>query len=351
MIDIDILLENVVTRNASDLHILVGHYPTVRVDTKLYALKNVEVLTAESAEKLLMGIVPSDKKEEFLANKELDFGYNIKEFRFRVNYYYQRGTIAASFRIISPIIRTLEELGLPAQFHELTKYESGLILVTGPTGEGKSTTLAAMINEINMNETKHIITIEDPVEYIYPQGKSIVSQRELHQDTYSWTRALGGVLREDPDVVAIGEMRDFDTIQAALTIAETGHLVYSTLHTSTAPEAINRIIDIFPPNQQPQIRYQLASVLKAVVCQRLLPTASGDARVPAVEILINMRSVAALIRENKIFMLDNVIETGEDYNMLLFEKHLMRLYKQNLISKETAFAFAQRPGELMKFIT
>jgi twitching motility protein PilT len=348
---INFLLKDTVERKASDLHIIAGYYPTLRIENKLVPLKTIDVITAQSAQDLLFSLLSKEQKELMITNKELDFGFTFGEHRFRVNYYYEKGSLAASFRIIPTNIKSIEELNLPAKIHEFSQFRDGLILVTGPTGEGKSTTLASLINEINMNDSRHIITIEDPIEYVYPIGKSIISQRELLNDTHSWSKALKAILREDPDVVLIGEMRDFDTIQAALTIAETGHLVFSTLHTSTTPEAINRIIDIFPPNQQPQIRHQLSSVLKAVVTQRLLPTLDRIGRVPAVEILLNMPSVATMIREGKTYMLDNVIETNEEQGMILFEKYLLKLYKQDLISKDTALAYAERVNEVKKFIT
>jgi len=224
------------------------------------------------------------------------------------------------------------------------------VLLTGPTGEGKSTTIAAIIDEINNNSPRHIITIEDPIEFVYTPNQSIISQRELHSDTHSWSKALRSVLREDPDVVLIGEMRDHDTIQAALTIAETGHLVFSTLHTSSTPEAINRIVDVFPGAQQNQIRSQLASVLRSVIYQRLIPNIQKTGRVPALEILFNSSAVKSLIREAKAFMLDSILETGEEQEMILFEKYLSRLYKQNMISRESAFGYATRSKEIEKFI-
>ena len=344
------LFAQTIEKGAADLHILNGYYPTVRINDTLFPLKTTEILTKESCEKLIFSLLSKEQKEELEANKEIDISYEWNEYRFRVNCYYEKGSVASCLRVIPAKIKTIEELNLPNVFHKLAQLNDGLVLLTGPTGEGKSTTLAAILNEINLNQEKHIITIEDPIEFIYPKGKSIVSQRELHHDTHSWTKALKSVLREDPNVVLIGEMRDFDTIQAALTIAETGHLVFSTLHTSTTPEAINRIIDVFPPNQQNQIRHQLASTLRTIVSQRLVPNVEGTGRVAALEILMNVSSVASLIREGKTFMIDNVIETGEEQDMILFEKYLTRLYQQNLISRETALNVAQRPGEITKFI-
>ncbi len=224
------------------------------------------------------------------------------------------------------------------------------MLLTGPTGEGKSTTLASLVNEINRKYAKHIITIEDPIEYVYPRYKSIISQRELHQDTHSWSVALKSALREDPDVILVGEMRDYETISLALTAAETGHLVFSTLHTNSSPESIDRIIDIFPPHQQSQVKSQLAAVLKMVITQRLLPKLNTIERVPATEILVNNSAISTSIREGKTYLIGNILETTEGEGSLLFEKSLLNLYRAGLISKETAFSFAIRPKELEKFI-
>lgn len=344
------LFQQTVEKGGSDLHLISGYYPTIRVRDTLFPLKTTEVLTKESVETLIQSILSTEQKEELESNKDIDISYEWNSYRFRVNCYIQQGIMSSCLRVIPAIIKPLEDLALPSALHKLSQLHDGLVLLTGPTGEGKSTTLAAILNEINLNQEKHIITIEDPIEFIYPKGKSIVSQRELHHDTHSWTKALRSVLREDPNVVLIGEMRDFDTIQAALTIAETGHLVFSTLHTSTTPEAINRIIDVFPPNQQNQIRHQLASVLRTVVSQRLIPNIDNTARVPALEILMNVSAISTLIREGKTYMIDNVIETGEEHDMILFEKYLAKLYRQNMISRETALSVAQRPNEIKKFI-
>ncbi|OGK13005.1 hypothetical protein A3A93_04050 [Candidatus Roizmanbacteria bacterium RIFCSPLOWO2_01_FULL_38_12] len=348
--DLTQLLKLTTEKKASDLHIIAGYNPSIRVNDKLIQLKTHEQVTKDTAKTLLYKILNETQKEELETNKEIDFSYEMEKFRFRVNYYHSRGAVAAAFRVIVGQIPSIEQLNLPAAMHQFAKMNEGLVLLTGPTGEGKSTTIASILNEINLNLEKHIVTIEDPVEYIFQNAKSIISQRELHGDTHSWIKALRSVLREDPDVVLIGEMRDFDTIQAALTIAETGHLVFSTLHTGSTPEAINRIVDVFPASQQNQIRNQLASVLKAIISQRLVPNIDGTARIPALELLINIPAVSALIRESKNFMIDNILETGEDQGMLLFEKYLSRLYKQNLITRETAFDYALRQSEIRKFI-
>lgn len=350
MQSIDTLLQATIDRKASDLHIVSEYFPTLRINNELVPLKTQEMVTPIDAQTMLFNILTEEQKQNLLANKEIDFGYDYKGNRFRANVYYAKNRLAGVFRYIPSTIKTLEELRLPNSLYDFTKFEQGLILMTGPTGEGKSTTLATMINDINMREPKHIVTIEDPIEFVYPSGRSVISQRELHQDTHSWTVALKSVLREDPDVVLIGEMRDLDTIQAAITVAETGHLVFATLHTSSTPEAINRMIDVFPASQQNQIRNQLASVLRVIITQRLLPTIDKTARIPSLEVLINIPAVAAIIREGKFFLLDNVLETEEKQGMILFEKYLYRLYQQGLISKEDAIQHAVRVNEIKKFI-
>lgn len=344
------LLALAVERDASDLHIIPNYFPTIRVNEELFAIRTEQPVSEQMSHDLIYQILNESQQKIFEEKRQYDFSLSINNRRFRVNTYFVRGAPATTIRVIPGDIKTIAELMLPPIFSQFAQMRSGLILVTGPTGEGKSTTLASMINEINLTQARHIITVEDPIEYVYPVGKSIVSQRELNSDTYSFGDALRGVLREDPDVVLIGEMRDLETTQAALTIAETGHLVLSTLHTSSTAEAINRIIDIFPTNQQNMVRSQLSTILKAVVAQRLLPSMNTLKRVPAVEILLNSKSVASAIREGKIHLIDNMLETGEEEGMLLFEKYLFRLYQQGQISKETAYSFAMRPQELEKFI-
>lgn len=348
--DINQFLKNAIENQASDLHIIPDYQPIIRINNDLFPLRNYGVITKEEAQKLIFSFLTEENKGNLLANKEIDLGYEISGARFRINIYNVKGRFAASFRVIPTKIKTIEQLKLPEIFHQFTKYQQGLVLLTGPTGEGKSSTLAAMINEINLNEAKHIITIEDPIEFVYPIAKSIISQRELHQDTHSWNIALKSVLREDPDVVLVGEMRDYDTIQSVITVAETGHLVFSTVHTNSAPETINRIVDVFPSHQQNQIRNQLSTVLRAVVAQRLLPDIEGKGRVPAVEILINNPAISSIIREGKIFMLDNVLETNEEQGMILLEKYLIKMFRSGIISKETALNYAIRPHEIKKFL-
>lgn len=351
MITLQQLLQITIERKASDLHIVPDYYPSIRINNELYAITLGEIVTKEIAEQLLLAILSEEQKENLFANKEIDFGYEAFGSRFRVNFYYTKNRLGAAFRLIPSKIRKLEELGLPSIMMEFSHYRQGLVLVVGPTGEGKSTTLASIINEINFNYAKHIITIEDPIEFTYPPAKSIISQRELQQDTHSWTVAIRSALREDPDVLLLGEMRDYETIQAAITMAETGHLVFSTLHTTTATETVNRIIDVFPASQQNQIRTQIASSLKAIVSQRLVPDISNSGRLAATEVLMNIPAAAAVIREGKIFMLDNIIETGEEQKMMLFEKSLARLFREGKISRDTALSYALRPREITKFIT
>lgn len=348
--DLSKLLQLVVDKKASDLHLVPGYYPTIRVNGELFQLTTLELVTSENSDQILKSFLNDEKKEILLANREIDLAYSLNGARYRVNLYYAQDMLCGSFRYIQPKISTLEQLGLPAFLHQATEYRQGLVLLTGPTGEGKSTTLASLVNEINKKYAKHVITIEDPIEYVYPRYKSIISQRELHQDTHSWSVALKSALREDPDVILVGEMRDYETISLALTAAETGHLVFSTLHTNSSPESIDRIIDIFPPHQQSQVRSQLAVVLKMVITQRLLPKLNTIERVPAVEILVNNSAISTSIREGKTYLIGNILETTEGEGSLLFEKSLLNLYRAGLISKETAFSFAIRPKELEKFI-
>lgn len=348
--DLSKLLQLVVDKKASDLHLVPGYFPTVRVNGELFQLSTLTVITPIESEKILNSFLNQEQKEILNANKEIDLAYSLNGNRFRVNLYYAQDFVCGSFRLIEPRINTLEQLSLPAFLHQCTDFRQGLVLLTGPTGEGKSTTLASLVNEINQKYAKHIITIEDPIEYVYSKHKSIVSQRELHQDTHSWNVALKSALREDPDVILVGEMRDFETISLVLTAAETGHLVFSTLHTNSAPETIDRIIDAFPPHQQSQIKNQLAIVLKMIVTQRLVPKLNSIGRIPAVEILVNSPAVSTSVREGKTFLISNIMMTNESDGSLLFEKSLLNLYRAGMISKETAFSFAIRPKELERFI-
>ncbi|MFA5770466.1 MAG: PilT/PilU family type 4a pilus ATPase [Patescibacteria group bacterium] len=348
--DLSNLLQLTIEKKASDLHVVPGYYPAIRVNGELFQLTTLEVITFENAEKMLISILNHEQKEILVANREIDLAYKLSDTRFRVNLYYAQNVLCGSFRLIEPRIRTFEQLGLPAFLHQCTDLRQGLVLLTGPTGEGKSTTLASIVNEINQKYAKHIITIEDPIEYVYSKYKSVISQRELHQDTHSWTVALKSALREDPDVILVGEMRDFETISLVLTAAETGHLVFSTLHTNSAPESIDRIIDIFPPHQQNQIKNQLSNVLKMIITQRLMPKLNVVGRVPGIEILVNTPAVATSIREGKTFLISNILETSESEGSLLLEKSLLNLYRAGMISKETAYSFAIRPKEIARLI-
>jgi twitching motility protein PilT len=343
------LLKLTIERNASDLHIIPNYYPAIRLNGELNQLKAYSLVDGQTAKEMIFSILDDKQKESLIANKELDFGYNFESYRFRTNVYFTKGLVAASFRLIPTKIKTVEELQLSPLLHQFTDLEQGFILVTGPTGEGKSTSLAAIINEINLKHAKHILTIEDPIEYVYPPAKSIVSQREIGQDTHAWMMSLRAALREDPNVVLIGEMRDYETIQSALTIAETGHLVFSTVHTNSAAQTIDRIIDVFPPHQQNQVRTQLSSCLKAVVSQRLIPNIQKTARVVACEILLNNQAVASVIRDAKTHLIDNIILTSSAEGMIMLEKSLYNLYTQGIISKENALSYAIRPNNMRKF--
>lgn len=344
------LLQLTIDKRASDLHLVCNYPPSLRIEGTLYFVNTYPVLTAQEAERTILSLLNDEQKENLLANKDLDFGYEYMGNRFRANIYFAKSSINASFRLIPARIKTLEELELPSSLHDITNLNSGLVLVTGPTGEGKSTTIATLIEEINLKYPKHIITVEDPVEFVYSKALSIVSQRELHQDAHSWNIALRSVLREDPDVVLVGEIRDYESAQHVLTIAETGHLVFSTLHTISTSEAINRLIDIFPSHQQNQIKAQLSSVLRTIVSQRLIPRADRAGRIAGVEILHNNSAVANIIREGKPHLLDNVIQTSEAEGFIYFEKYLKKLYQEAKITKENAIAYSIRPREIEKFL-
>ncbi len=349
------LLNLTIKNNASDLHLLAGISPAIRVDGNLVPLSNYPVLTKETIEEMVFSLLKPDQKELLINNKEFDFSFGFgggtygNLGRFRTNLYFQRGILSAAFRFLIPNIRTIEELKLPKVVHSFAALKQGFVLVTGPTGQGKSTTLAAIINEINLNKAAHILTVEDPIEYIYPQGKSIISQREMDIDTHSWNNALRAALREDPDVVLIGEMRDPETIAAAITIAETGHLVFSTLHTNSASQTIDRVIDSFPPSAQPQIKNQLASTLKGIVSQRLVPMINGG-RAPAVEILVGTSAIASNIREGKTHLIDSVIQTSAEAGMITLEASLAALVMAGAISLEQGRTYALRPDELTRLV-
>lgn len=342
------LLEYTINKKASDLHLVVGIPPMIRFNGVLSPITGKEILTPKDTESLVFSLVNDEQKEILLVNKELDFSFNYQDqARFRINVYYQKGSLAVALRLIPNVIPKINDLFLPEICHQFVQLEQGFILITGPTGQGKSTTLAAMIDEIAQTRAVHIVTIEDPIEYVFRHQKAIVSQREIRADTHSWQIALRSCLREDPDVVMVGEMRDYETIASALTIAETGHLVFATLHTNSAAQTIDRIIDVFPANQQGQIRIQLSSSLEAILSQRLLPSLSGG-RVPAMEILVNTPAIANAIREGKTQMIETILQTSVELGTKTLEMDLARLVKEGKVSLETARVYALKPEELMR---
>lgn len=333
-------------QNASDLHLSVGRRPTLRIDGVLVALQQEEILTPESAEGIIMALLTPEQQVKLKQDRQIDFAYNLEDkARFRVNVYHTRGYLSAALRLVPSRIRTIDELMLPPILHDMTKLSQGFVLMVGPAGHGKSTTLAALLDEINHNQTQHIITVEDPVEYLFAQDRCIISQREVGSDTASFSDGLRTVLRQDPDVVMVGEMRDADSISTAMTASETGHLVFSTLHTNSASQTIDRIIDSFPPAQQGQIISQLAATLVAIVSERLLPRISGG-RIPAVEVMIMNPAIRNLIRERKIYEIDLVIETSLQEGMISLNRSLANLVKGKEISMETAELYSLNPSEL-----
>ncbi len=343
---IEVLLEEVIKRRASDLHLQVGLPPMLRVDGALSPVTGADALNDDAVETLIFSILDEDQKQILLKDKEFDFSFAFGDLgRFRVNAFHERGNLAAALRLISNDLLTIEQLGLPQIVNKFADFPRGLVLVTGPTGSGKSTTLAAMINKINSERATHIITIEDPIEYTHRSKKSVIVQREVHYDTYSFSAALRSALREDPDVVLIGEMRDLETIASAITIAETGHLVFATLHTNSAAQSIDRMIDVFPPHQQPQIRAQLSNILAAIVSQRLVPTIGGG-RVAAAEILVANPAVRNIIREGKAHQLDAVIQTGAEFGMQSMDKTLVNLIHAGTITYDEARNVAVDVDEL-----
>lgn len=353
--DIQELFKITVKEKASDLHLLAGIPPTIRIDGALRYVAGYAALKPEEIEEMIFSLLTPSQKELLTGNKELDFSFGFGGGtygdlgRFRTNLYYQRRYLSGAFRLLPPGILTLEELHLPEVLHAFSDLTQGLVLVTGPTGHGKSTTLASIINEINLKRSAHIITIEDPIEYVYPEGKSIMSQREMGIDTHSWDFALRSVLREDPDVVLVGEMRDAETIAAAITIAETGHLVFSTLHTNSAAQSIDRIIDSFSANQQSQIKIQLAATLKGIVSQRLLPMISGG-RIPAVEILLGTPAVASIVRDGKTHLIDSVIQTSKDKGMMGIDSSLAALVLSGSISMDMGKSYSLHPEDFTRMV-
>lgn len=343
---IEPFLEEVIRRDASDLHLQVGLPPMLRVDGALMPIPEAQQLKEEAVEGLVYSLLDEAQKKLLVKDRELDFSFAFgTKGRFRVNAFHEKGNLAVALRLIPTNIRTLEELGMPQVVTNFTNFPRGLVLVTGPTGSGKSTTLAAMVDLINTNKSLHIVTIEDPIEYEHHHKKSIVVQREVHFDTNGFAPALRSALREDPDVVLIGEMRDLETISAAITIAETGHLVLATLHTNSAAQTIDRIIDVFPPYQQQQIRVQLAGILQAIVAQRLIPMVGGG-RIAATEVMVATSAVRNIIRDAKTHQLDAAIQTGAEYGMQTMDRTLISLVRSGKISYEEAKNYAVDPQEL-----
>ncbi len=338
--------EITVKKEASDLHFCVGYTPIIRVADSLFSIPGEPKLTPRDAQGLALALMTKEQQEKFLREKEIDFSYAFdSESRFRVNVFFQKGFISTAMRLIPTRIRTVEELSLPAILHKLIEMSQGFVLVTGPSSHGKSTTLAALIDEINQNRCDHIVTIEDPIEYMFKPAKSVIEQREVNSDTYTFAAALKSLFRQDPDVIMIGEMRDLETMTTALTAAETGHLVFATLHTNSAAQTIHRIVDSFPAEQQNQIRAQLSVSLLGIVSQRLLPRVSGGL-IPACEVMFNNAAIANLIRENKIHEIPLIIETSAKAGMIPLNKSLAALVKDRQISMDTAFSYSLNPHEL-----
>jgi twitching motility protein PilT len=346
------LLKTMVERGGSDLHVTTNSPPQIRIDGKLVPL-DIPPLTAPETKQLAYSVLTDAQKHRFEENLELDLSFGIKGLaRFRANIFNQRGATAAVYRQIPYEILGFKELGLPPVVEEICNKPRGLVLVTGPTGSGKSTTLAAMIDKINRETHQHIITIEDPVEFLHQHKSCIVNQRELHADTHSFGNSLKSALRQDPDVVLIGEMRDLETIESALRIAETGHLTFGTLHTNSAAQTINRVVDVFPAHQQPQIRAQLSFVLEGILCQALLPKANGKGRAMAMEILVPNPAIRNLIREDKVHQIYSMMQTGQSkYGMQTFNQSLATLYFKKLITLQTALGRSSNPDELQEMIS
>lgn len=335
------LLTATAERNASDLHLSVGRYPTLRIDGDLIAMTEEQILNPQSAEKLCLALLNEEQKKVLSEKKSIDLSYAFQEkARFRVNVFYQRGFLSGALRLVPTKIRTLEELQLPSVLQDFTKLKQGLVLFCGPSGHGKSTSLAALLDIINHERAEHIITIEDPIEYLFEQDKCIIDQRELYQDTDSFPSALRATLREDPNVVMVGEMRDLETIATAITVAETGHLVFSTIHTNNSAQTVDRVIDVFPAHQQNQIRYQLANILAGVVSQRLLPR-KGGGRIVACEIMMVTAAVRNIVREKKTHQLESVLQTGAEEGMVPLDRALVELVQRGEIELYDGMMFAQ----------
>ena len=346
------LLKRMVDMGGSDLHITTNSPPRVRVHGELKPMEEIPALNVAETKQIAYSVLTDAQKHRFEETLELDFSFGIKNIaRFRANIFNQLGATAAVFRVIPFDIMTFKQLGLPAVIEKLCEKPRGLVLVTGPTGSGKSTTLAAMLDKVNAERWEHMITIEDPIEFIHQHKKCLVNQREVHSDTHSFPNALRAALREDPDIVLIGEMRDLETVEAVLRIAETGHLTFATLHTNSASSTINRIVDVFPAHQQPQIRAQLSLVLEGIVCQALIPKTSGDGRVLAIEVLVPNAAIRNLIREDKVHQIYSAMQSGQDkFGMQTFNQSLASLYAKRSITLETALLRSGNPEELQEMI-
>ena len=350
-VDFAAILTEVVDRKASDLHITVGAKPTIRVRGKLTPLEEYPKLTTTDTRELVYSILTNDQRQRLETDWQLDFAYAVPGMaRFRVNAYFQRAAMGAAFRLIPVDLKTPEELGLPAVVHELVKKPRGFVLVTGPTGSGKSTSLAAMIDEINATREEHVMTIEDPIEFLHSHKKCLVNQRELGADAVSFAAALKAALRQDPDVILVGEMRDLETISTALTAAETGHLVFATLHTQDTSQTIDRIIDVFPPSQQGQVRVQLSVSLQGIITQQLLPSADGSSRVVACEVLVPTPAVRNLIREGKTHQIPSVLQTSSSQGMQTMDASLATLVRSGVITQKLAEARSSTPAELRRLL-
>ncbi len=347
---IENLLEECVKRNASDLHLQYGLPPILRIDGALMPIAGMPALTGDVVRNLIFATLDEDQRKILIKDKEFDYSFAFGDIaRFRVNAFHEKGKLAAAFRLIPNQIKTIDELGMPAIVETFAEYPRGLVLVTGPTGSGKSTTLAALIHKINHEKSTHIVTIEDPIEFTHKSERSLIAQREVHYDTFSFAAALRSVLREDPDVVLIGEMRDLETIQAAITIAETGHLVFATLHTNSAAQSIDRMIDVFPAYQQPQVRSQLSNILMAICSQRLIP-AIGGGRVVAAEIMVANSAIRNLIRDGKTHQIDTAIQTGAEQGMQTMDRTLAKLIQTGVISYDMAREYAVDINELNRLV-
>jgi twitching motility protein PilT len=350
-IDFADLLMEVVNRRASDLHLSAGAAPTIRVRGRLSSLEGYPALSATDTREIVYSILSGDQRQRLETYWQLDFAYSIPgHARFRVNAYYQRGAVGAAFRLIPFELNSIDSLGLPPAVHDFTRKPRGFVLVTGPTGSGKSTTLAAMIDEINSTREEHILTIEDPIEFLHAHKKCLINQRELGSDAQSFAEALKAALRQDPDVILVGEMRDLETISTALTAAETGHLVFATLHTQDTAQTIDRIIDVFPPSQQGQVRVQLSVALQGIVTQQLLPTADGSGRVAACEVLVPNAAVRNLIREGKTHQIYSVLQTGSAQGMQTMDAALVSLVRAGRISQQLAEERSSAPEELRRLM-